>query len=178
MITDVLRETKIKTFPFYHMRTSIRSKASREAHRSDLSRSDRSKRNIPGGRLHCRSWLLSAVFWALTGGLGQADPLDPAAFSRLGPSPFIGGRFDVDSSFNNTVPVIKHGSTKIVSGVFYDPTPFDTNNRDEIAVFTFDYLSIPEAVEIHGVRNANARPIALLSHGDIVIDGIIDVISM
>src|SRR5262249_4775899 len=60
----------------------------------------------------------------------QADPLDPAAFSSIGPSPFGGSAgFTIDTS----IPLITGGATPI-NGVVA---------AGNIAVFTFDNIVIP-----------------------------------
>ncbi len=106
----------------------------------------------------------------------HADPLDPTAFPSLGPNPFTtAGTYTIDASFDNPAPVLYAGATPLVTGVFYDPTPADLANRDEIAVFTFDDLTIPADVTVLGAQNANSRPVALLSHGTLTLDGTLNV---
>src|SRR5215471_4289674 len=118
--------------------------------------------------------ILASVVCALTATMGHADPLDPTAFTSLGPSPFVSGTYEVDASFDNPAPTIKQGTTVIATGIFYDPTPADTANHDEIAVFTFDTVDLPAGVTLEGVRNANSRPVALLSKDAMTVAGLID----
>jgi hypothetical protein len=118
--------------------------------------------------------ILASAVCALTAALGRAELLDPTVFPSLGPSPFVSGTYEVDASFDNPVPTIKQGTSVIATGIFYDPTPTDTTNRDEIAVFTFDSVELPEGVTFAGVRNANSRPVALLSKDAITVGGVID----
>src|SRR5207253_1674455 len=66
------------------------------------------------------------------------------------------------------------GMTTIATGVFFSPSGGVVAN-DQIAVFTFDWISIGADVTVNGARNAHSRPIALLSHGDITNAGIINV---
>ncbi|MBL8205168.1 MAG: hypothetical protein JNM09_13120 [Blastocatellia bacterium] len=47
--------------------------------------------------------------------------------------------------------------------------------RDEIAVFTFNSLTIPADVTVQGARTGDSRPIARLSQSTITIDGTVDV---
>ncbi len=65
-------------------------------------------------------------------------------------------------------------ATTIATGRFHSPSG-GTVFKDEIAVFTFDSISIPAGVIVRGARNDNSRPIALLSKGEITIDGVVDV---
>src|SRR5262249_51806010 len=118
--------------------------------------------------------ILASALCALTATLGHADPLDPTSFTSLGPSPFVSGTYEVDSSFDNPAPTIKQGTSVIAAGIFYDPTPADSTNRDEIAVFAFDTIDLPAGVTLVGLRNANSRPVALLSKDAMTVGGLID----
>jgi hypothetical protein len=86
----------------------------------------------------------------------------------------VSGTYEVDASFDSPAPTIKQGSTVIATGIFYDPTPADTANRDEIAVFTFDTIDLPAGVTLAGLGNANSRPVALLSRDAVTVAGVID----
>src|SRR5262245_29924458 len=94
--------------------------------------------------------ILASALCATMATLGNAAPLDPTAFTSRGPSPFVSGTYQVDTSFDNPVPTIKQGSSVIATGIFYDPTPTNTANRDEIAVFTFDTINLPAGVTLTG----------------------------
>src|SRR5262249_27013128 len=90
-------------------------------------------------------------------------PLDPNNFLSLGASPFTSGTYTIDASANNAGPTLSGpGIATPIQGVFFSPSG-DPSLRDEIAVFTFNSISIPAGVTVQGARNANSRPIALLS---------------
>ena len=130
-------------------------------------------KNSPKSRFPYACLALAISVGTLMPRLVQADQLDPTKFQSLGASPFVSGDYSVDTTFNNPRPVILQGQNRI-EGVFYDPTPEDTGNRDEIAVFTFDSINVPAGVTLSGVQNANSRPFALLSQADAIIVGVID----
>jgi len=104
-------------------------------------------------------------------------PLDPNNFASLGASPFTqAGTYTINASRDLSDPILigPDGVTTIAIGRFHSPSD-NTVFKDEIAVFTFDSISIPAGVIVQGARNDNSRPIALLSKGDITIDGVVDV---
>jgi len=110
------------------------------------------------------------------GALDVSSALDPNSFTSLGEFPTLGaGDYFINTSKDNANPVLTQsdGVTVIATGVFYDPTPGDMANRDELAVFTFDSINIPAGVTIYGLANANSRPAALLSKNSITLDGVI-----
>ncbi len=128
------------------------------------------------------SLLLSAVLWS-AGRAANAKvlpvaagyPLDPTAFTSLGVSPVgTAGTYTIDASKDNAAPSLTGPGLAVpLLGVFHSPSMGATAN-DEIAVFTFDSINIPTGVTVQGERNANSRPIALLSQAGITIDGIIN----
>jgi hypothetical protein len=76
--------------------------------------------------------------------VGQAAALDPNTFPSLGPNPFtMTGVYTINTSKDNATPVLRRPDSTTIVGVFFDPTPPDTTNRDEIAVFTFDSIPSP-----------------------------------
>ncbi len=100
-----------------------------------------------------------------------AYPLDPDAFTSLGGSPFASGTYTIDTSMNNAAPSLSGpGITIPIAGVFFSPSGGNVA-RDEIAVFTFDVLTIGAGVTVQGAQNANSRPMALLSQSTATIDG-------
>jgi hypothetical protein len=103
-------------------------------------------------------------------------PLNPNSFTSLGVSPFnVAGTYTIDASKDNAVPTLSGpGIATPIAGVFYSPSN-GAVARDEIAVFTFNSLTIPAGVTVKGAQNANSRPIALLSQSTATIDGTIDV---
>ena len=104
-----------------------------------------------------------------------AYPLDPDAFTSLGASPFTSGTYTINASLNNAAPSLSGpGIATPIQGVFFSPSGGSVA-RDEIAVFTFDVLTIPAGVTVRGAQNANSRPIALLSQSTATIDGTVDV---
>lgn len=98
-------------------------------------------------------------------------PLNPNDFTSLGASPFgTAGTYTINASKNNAAPTLSGpGIATPIEGVFF------ASSGGEIAVFTFDSINIPANVTVQGVRNANSRPMALLSQGSITIDGFVDV---
>jgi hypothetical protein len=91
-------------------------------------------------------------------------PLDPNGFSSLGSNPFTNsGTYLID--------------TRATSPTLYDP---NTNALatgtifNGVAVFTFDSILIGTNTIVEGMQNTNSHPYALLSHGDLTIDGIVD----
>lgn len=100
----------------------------------------------------------------------EAAPLDPLAFTSLGTPSFTTGTYQVDTSFSLSAPTLI-GPGISLSGVFYDPTPGNAANLDEIAVFDFTSLTIGSGVVIQGLNNANSRPFALLSQGNFTLGG-------
>ncbi len=85
---------------------------------------------------------------------GYADQLNPNDFTSLHAWPALAaGTYFINTSTDNANPVLTQpdGVTVIVPGLFYDPTPADVTNRDEIAVFTFDNIDIPAGVTIQGL---------------------------
>jgi hypothetical protein len=102
-------------------------------------------------------------------------PLDPNGFTSLGASPFsAAGVYTIDASKNNANPILTKPDSTTITGVFYSPSG-GMVAKDEIAVFTFNSLNIPAGVTALGARNANSRPIALLSQSTVTIAGTIDV---
>jgi hypothetical protein len=102
--------------------------------------------------------------------------LDPADFTpSLGASPFTNvGTYFIDTSKTDThanpTLIDTDGQTVLADGVFFSPND-PAVPGDEIAVFTFDNIDIGAGVSVVGMTNANSRPVALLSYGDITIDG-------
>ncbi len=89
----------------------------------------------------------------------------PTSFTSLGSNPFTNsGTCTIDTSGSGPVLTLPDSST--ITGVVV---------LGSIAVFTFDSISIPSNVTVVGLRNAGSRPVALLSHGDVTIDGIVNV---
>jgi hypothetical protein len=76
--------------------------------------------------------------------------LDPNNFTSLGASPFTQeGIYTINASKDNARPSLSGpGIATPMAGLFHDPTPADTANRDEIAVFTFDSITIPANVTV------------------------------
>ena len=105
-----------------------------------------------------------------------AYPLDPEAFASLGASPFTSaGTYTINASQDQAAPTLSGpGIATPIQGVFFSPSGGSVA-RDEIAVFTFDVLSIPAGVTVQGAQNANSRPIALLSRSTATIDGTVHV---
>jgi hypothetical protein len=104
--------------------------------------------------------------------------LDPNSFISLGAFPTLAaGQYYINASQDNANPTLLQAdkTTVISTGVFYDPTPADTTNRDEIAVFTYNSITIPAGVNISGLWVANSRPVALLAQGNITLNGSVDV---
>jgi hypothetical protein len=103
-------------------------------------------------------------------------PLNPRQFTSLGASPFTtDGTYLINTSKDNPAPTLSGpGIVTPIAGVFFSPSG-GTVARDEIAVFTFSSLTIPAGVTVEGMRNANSRPIALLSQSTATIDGTINV---
>jgi hypothetical protein len=97
-------------------------------------------------------------------------PLNPASFTSLGASPFTSaGTYTINASKNNAAPILTKPDNTTINGVFFNST------GGEIAVFTFNSIDIPAGVTVQGLRNANSRPIALLSQSSITIAGVVDV---
>ncbi len=89
----------------------------------------------------------------------------PGAFTSLGSNPFTNsGTCTIDTTGSGPVLTLPDSST--ITGVVA---------LGSIAVFTFDSISVPSNVTVVGLQNAGSRPVALLSHGDVTIGGIIDV---
>lgn len=128
------------------------------------------------------SLLLSLALWSAgrnvkaTTMLAASSQLNPTAFTSLGASPFTtAGTYLIDASRNNAAPTLTElGLAAPIVGVFYSPSS-GVVLRDELAVFTFNALTIPTGVTVQGVRNANSRPLALLSQSTITLDGTLDV---
>ncbi|MFN7929941.1 MAG: putative Ig domain-containing protein [Blastocatellia bacterium] len=122
------------------------------------------------------SLLLSLVLWhaatekTAAAAMQTTYPLNPASFTSLGASPFASaGTYTINTSKSLTAPVLTKPDNTTINGVFF------TSSGGEIAVFTFDSINIPANVTVQGLRNANSRPIALLSKGNITIDGTVNV---
>jgi hypothetical protein len=122
-------------------------------------------------RFGLRRYVLAAIFGTGVAALGplgssgEAAPLDPAAFSSLGPSPFdVGGPFLINTS---SIPQLTGGNPPItpIAGVV---TP------GNIAVFTFDSISIPSGASI---SVGGSRPVALLSQTTVLMLGRIGVVA-
>ncbi len=105
-----------------------------------------------------------------------AYPLDPEAFASLGASPFTSaGTYTINASQDQAAPTLSGpGIATPIQGVFFSPSGGSVA-RDEIAVFTFDVLTIPAGVTVQGAQNANSRPLALLSRSTATIDGTVHV---
>jgi hypothetical protein len=94
----------------------------------------------------------------------HTGPLDPAAFTSLGANPFtLAGTYSIDTS--GPTPVLTRPDTSTVNGVV----------SDGIAVFTFDDIAIAAGMTVNGVQNAGSRPFALLSQGDLTVNGTVNV---
>lgn len=82
--------------------------------------------------------------------------LDPNDFTSLGPNPFTtSGPYVFDTS-GPTPTLTGPGIVGSINGIVH------LNGTQEIAVFTFDDI---EGGNLFAVRNANSRPLALLSKG-------------
>jgi hypothetical protein len=122
------------------------------------------------------SLLLGFALWSAEPGKPAAAalqanyPLNPNDFTSLGASPFTSvGTYTIDASRNNANPILTKPDNTTISGAFF------TSSGGEIAVFTFDSINIPADVTVNGVRNANSRPIALLSKSSVTVAGMVDV---
>jgi hypothetical protein len=106
--------------------------------------------------------------------VGASSQLDARDFVSLGASPFsASGTYSFDTSKDNPAPTLSGpGIATPIAGVFYSPSG-GTVPRDEVAVFTFDSVSIPANVLIGHAANGNSRPLALLSRSTTTIDGTI-----
>ncbi|HMZ21043.1 MAG TPA: putative Ig domain-containing protein, partial [Blastocatellia bacterium] len=97
-------------------------------------------------------------------------PLDPSTFTSLGASPFgAAGTYTINASKNNATPILTKPDNTTINGVFFN------SSGGEIAVFTFNTIDIPANVTVQGLRNANSRPVALLSKGSFTLAGTVDV---
>lgn len=127
------------------------------------------------------SVLLSLALWSAGRGVfAQAAtyPLNPNSFASLGAFPTLApGVYYIIASKDNANPVLTQSDavTVISTGIFYDPTPANTTNKDEIAVFTYDNINVVTGVNIYGIQTTNTRPVAFLSKNSIVIDGVVSV---
>jgi hypothetical protein len=132
------------------------------------------------------SLLLGLALWSVGRGVHAktvaapvvtaAYPLNPSNFASLGASPFTSaGTYSLDASKNNPAPTLSGPGIAVpIAGVFFSPSGGTVAN-DEIAVFTFNSLNVPAGVLIGHAANANSRPVALLAHGSITIDGTVNV---
>ena len=109
-----------------------------------------------------------AVLAVLVGGAGRAGagPLNPGDFIPVGPFPTAGGTYTIDTSGTPTLTG-PSGSGISISGVVYSDVP-----GHQIAVFDFNAITLGGDQVFVG---AGALPLALLSRGDVTINGKIDV---
>ena len=91
-------------------------------------------------------------------------PLNPNSFGSLGPNPFTtSGTYTIDTS--GTTPILfAPDNSAIATGTVFN----------SIAVFTFDTVVIGSNTTVQGLRNTGSHPYALLSHGDLTIEGTVD----
>ena len=106
--------------------------------------------------------LMAALLSAVS---ANAVPLNPNDFDSLGATPFtIDGTYTIDTS-GDTPTLYDPNGNPVATGVV----------ASGIAVFTFNDIVIGVGVNVVGLQNADSRPVALLSKGDIRIDGTINV---
>ncbi len=134
------------------------------------------KRSLTFTFVFTLSLLLGLAYWSARPRQGaqaamQATyPLNPASFTSLGASPFgAAGTYAINASKSNATPILTKPDNTTINGVFFN------SSGGEIAVFTFDTINIPANVTVQGLRNANSRPVALLSKGSFTLAGTVDV---
>src|SRR4051812_3790958 len=110
-------------------------------------------------RLHTQLILtLTMLCLALLDSRAQAGPLNPLDFTSLGASPFGAvGTYTIDT---DGPTLTGPGIVGSVNGVVFAP--------DNIAVFTFDSITIGAGININGI---GTRPFALLSHDFVMMNG-------
>lgn len=97
---------------------------------------------------------LAAIVCVSTMTTVQAEPLRPTDFDSLGAFPTTAGIYEIDSDAATLT-----GPDRTISGVV----------SNGIAVFTFDSITIGSGMTVFG--SVGARPVALLSKGNITIEG-------
>jgi hypothetical protein len=109
--------------------------------------------------------MVASLAWFCSVDKVTADPLNPTNFTSLGSNPFTAvGTYSIDTS-GDTPMLYDTNNTPIFAGVV----------SNGVAVFTFENIDIGQGVRVLGLQNANSRPVALLSLGDVRIAGTIDV---
>lgn len=114
--------------------------------------------------------VLALLVFGVAGRAG-AGPLDPLGFTSLGAFPNAPGTYTY-SLINGTTPTLS-GPGGNFTGVVYSDVP-----GHQIAVFDFNSINLGSAQSLHGrdpFSAGTAPALALLSQGDITIDGKIDV---
>ena len=109
-----------------------------------------------------------AVLAVLVGGAGRAGagPLNPGDFTPVGPFPTAGGTFIFDTS---NLTLTGPGITTPIQGSL---------STTGVAVFDFNAITVASNqvfVSQNPFSNVTTPPLALLSRGDVTIDGKIDV---
>jgi hypothetical protein len=100
--------------------------------------------------------LMSAAVLAALVGPAAAGPLDPNAFTSLGPFPTAPGTYTFNTSGTPTLT----GPGGTFTGVVFGNT----------AVFTFDSVTVGSGITLVGGAGGS-RPLALLSHGGVAVTG-------
>ena len=104
-----------------------------------------------------------ALIIGLTPAWGVAGPLDPNAFTSLGPFPSLAGSYTINTSGTPTITLPSGGT---ITGVVYQDTP-----GHSLAVFDFSSINIASGETITAT---GSLPLVLLSQSDATIGGIIN----